>query len=49
MPTGVPMCELKVSDKLEANDGCMVSSRLRATFLSKYRELQAGGNASKYY
>jgi len=29
-----------------ANDGGMVSCRLRATFLSKYTELQAGGNAS---
>ena len=29
-----------------ANDGDMASCRLRATFLSNYTELQAGGNAS---
>lgn len=29
-----------------ANIGGMVSCRLRATFLSNYTELQAGGNAS---
>lgn len=28
------------------NGGGMVSCRLRATFISKYTELQAGGNAS---
>jgi hypothetical protein len=28
------------------NVGGMVSCRLRATFLSNYTELQAGGNAS---
>jgi len=31
---------------ITANGGGMVSCRLRATFLSIYRELQAGGNAS---
>ena len=30
---------------LNANVGGMVSCRLRATFLSNYTELQAGGNA----
>ena len=30
---------------ISANDGGMVSCRLRATSLSNYIELQAGGNA----
>lgn len=33
--------------KMPYNGGGMVSCRWRATFLSNYRELQAGGNASK--
>ena len=31
---------------ITANGGGMVSCRLLATFLSNYKELQAGGNAS---
>jgi len=31
---------------IAGNGGGMVSCRLRATFLSNYIELQAGGNAS---
>jgi hypothetical protein len=34
------------SNSLADNVGGMVSCRLRATFLSNYKELQAGGNAS---
>ena len=31
---------------MKCNDGGMVSCRLRATDLSNYTDLQAGGNAS---
>ena len=39
---------VEVNFLITYNVGGMVSCRLRATSLSNYRELQAGGNASIY-